>query len=81
MTDADAPKVDANAKADAPDASDASKIDTPMIYVKTGIGKQCDIFIVLSRSISLRERDLRDTPSASEVSDTRDFDAAIDAKK
>ena len=36
MTDADADKVDANAKSDAPDASDASNIDTPKIDVKIG---------------------------------------------
>ena len=39
MVDADAAKVDANAKSDAPDASEDSKVDTPRINVKMGIGK------------------------------------------
>ena len=42
MSDADVAKVDADAKADAPDASDTSddsKIDTPKIDVKKGTGK------------------------------------------
>ena len=50
MADADADKVDANAKADAPDASDAynsSKIETPKIDLKRGIGKPCVIVIAL----------------------------------
>ena len=37
ITEADVAKVDANAKADAPDASGGSKIDTPNIDVKRGI--------------------------------------------
>ena len=51
MTDTDATKVDANAKADGPDASDASdgsKINTPNINGKGGIGKPCTIDIVIS---------------------------------
>ena len=48
IVDADATKVDVNAKVDAPDASDASKIDTTKINVKRGIGKPCAIVITLS---------------------------------
>ena len=50
MTDADADKVDVNAKSDAPDASDASngsKIDNPKINVKRGIGKRYAVPITL----------------------------------
>ena len=47
MADADVAKVDVNAKADAPDASDASNIDTPKINMKRGIGKPCAVAITL----------------------------------
>ena len=47
MIDADTAKVDVNAKADAPDASAASEIDTPKIDVKRGIGKLCAVVIAL----------------------------------
>ena len=47
MAGADADKVDVNSKADAPDASDASKIDTTKIDVKRGIGKLCAFSIAL----------------------------------
>ena len=50
MTDDDTAKVDTNAKSDGPDTydtSDASKIDTPNIYVKIGIGKPCTVSITL----------------------------------
>ena len=52
MTDTDTAKVDANAKAD---ASDASKIDTPKIDVKIGIVKPCDVAIILSCRVYLRQ--------------------------
>ena len=52
MKDANAAKVDANAKAD---ASDASKIDTPKIDVKIGIVKPCDVAIILSCRVYLRQ--------------------------
>ena len=48
MVDSDADKVDANAKADAPNASGASKIKTTKIDVKRGILKTCAIAIALS---------------------------------
>ena len=51
MTDADADKVDVNAKADAPNASDAfngSKIKNSKINVKRGIGKPCAIAFLIS---------------------------------
>ena len=47
MTDADTANVDANAKADAPDASNAPKINTPKINVKRGIVKLCAVSITL----------------------------------
>ena len=47
MTDTDAAKVDAYAKADAPDASNTSNFDIPKIYVKIGIGKPRAIVITL----------------------------------
>ena len=50
IKDADAAKVDANAKSDAPytsDASDSSNIDTPKIDVNRGIGKLCAVVIEL----------------------------------
>ena len=58
MTDADAAKVDANAKADAPDASDAfdaSKIPTPKINVNRGIRKPFAVEKLLSLCMSLRQ--------------------------
>ena len=51
MTDDDAAKVDTKAESDAPDAydtSDASKINTPNIYVKIGIGKPWVVAITIS---------------------------------
>ena len=51
MTDDDTAKVDTNAKSDGPDTydtSDASKIDTPNIYVKIGIGKPWVVAITIS---------------------------------
>ena len=48
MADADVAKVDVNAKAYAPDASNASNIKTPKIQLKRGIVKPCDVVIVLS---------------------------------
>ena len=51
MTDTDTAKFDANTKADATNASDASyasKINTPNINGKGGIGKPCTIDIVIS---------------------------------
>ena len=65
--DADTTKVDANAKDDAPDASDTydasgdSKIDTPKINVKRRIGKPYAVAIALSRQVSLRQQALHDT--------------------
>ena len=47
-TDADAAKVDAKAKADTPNGSDCSKINTTNIGVKIWIGKTCPIEIFLS---------------------------------
>ena len=84
MTYADTYKVDANAKADVPDASDASdasKIDTPNIDVKRGVGKPCAVAIVLSRRLYLRNKALCNANSAGEGSDTGKLDATIDAKK
>ena len=77
----DVAKVDANAKADAPNASDSSKINTPKINVKRGIGKPCIIVITLSKCVYLRQQALRDAQSAGEFADTGKFDATIDAKK
>ena len=54
ITDSDTAKVDANVKSDAPDASNASKINTPNIDVKTGIVKPCAVAIKLSQHVSLR---------------------------
>ena len=48
MTYSDAAKVSVNAKADTPDASNASNMDTPKINVKIGIVKPCTIAISLS---------------------------------
>ena len=63
MIDANTAKVYVKAKADAPDASnnpDTSKIDTPKIDVRRGIGKPCAIAIALSWRVSLRQQALRD---------------------
>ena len=49
MKDTDAAKVNANAKTDALDASDGSKIDIFNINVKIGIGKPCTVTIRMSR--------------------------------
>ena len=51
MSDAYVAKVDANAKSDVPDASNApedSKIDTPKINAKRRIGKPYAVAIALS---------------------------------
>ena len=48
MADTYTVKVDVNAKAYAPDASDDSKIKKPKIDVKRGIEIPCAIAIVLS---------------------------------
>ena len=48
MTDADMENVDANAKVDAPDALNASKINTLNIYVNIGIERPCVVAISLS---------------------------------
>ena len=81
MADADVAKVDVNAKADAPDASDASNIDTNKIDVKRGIGKPCAVAIVLYRHVSLRQQTLCDAQSYGEDADTGKFDAKKEAKK
>ena len=84
MTESDAAKVDANAKADAPDASDAfdaSKIPTPKINVNRGIRKPFAVEKLLSLCMSLRQQALWDAHSADEGADTGKFVAAIDAKK
>ena len=84
MTDADADKVDVNAKSDAPDASDASngsKIDNPKINVKRGIGKPCAVPITLFLRVYLRHQALRDSQSDGDVAYTGKFDATIDAEK
>ena len=81
MADTDAAKVDANAKADAPDASDCSKIDNLKIDVKRGIGKPCTVAIALSQSVSLRQQALHESHSYGEGAYTLKFDATIEAKK
>ena len=48
-TDAEAAKVDANVKADTPDASDGYKINTTKIDAMRGIGKPCAVVIALYR--------------------------------
>ena len=78
MIDADAAKVDANPKSDAPDASN---INTPKIDVKRRIKKPCDDNIVLSFYVYLRQQALHDSQSYGEVIDTGKFDATIDVKK
>ena len=63
MSDADVAKVDANAKADAPnpsEASDGSKINTPKINVKRGIGKTFAIVIAMYQHVSLIQQAIRD---------------------
>ena len=54
MTESDAAKVDANAKAGAPDTSAGSKIDNPKINVKGGIEKPCAVVLELSQNVSSR---------------------------
>ena len=84
MTESDVAKVDVNAKADTPDASDSSKgskIDTPNIDLKRGIGKMCNILIVLYQLVSLAYKALSDAKSDGEGADTGKFDTTIDAKK
>ena len=80
-TDADAAKVNVNAKSDAPDASNASKIDTPKINVKIMIVKPCAISIILSRQVSLRYLALNDAQSDGKGADTGKFDAKKEAKR
>ena len=60
IEDAHAAKVDVNAKADAPDASNASNIDTTKIDVKRGIGKPCSVAIAMSQCVSLIHQSLCD---------------------
>ena len=81
MTDTDASKVDANAKSDAPNASDGSKIGAPKIHVKRGIVRPCSVAIVLSRNVSLIQKFIRDAQSDGEGTDTGKFDVSIDTKK
>ena len=83
MIDADTAKFDAkkNAKADAPDTSGASKIDTPKIYVKRGIGKACAVAIALSRRMYLIQQALCDGQLDGEGADTWNFNAKKEAKK
>ena len=47
MIDSNESKFDANTKADDPDGSDGSNIDTHKINVKRGIGKPCAIAITM----------------------------------
>ena len=54
MIDTDASKVDTNTKADSPDASKISNINTPKIDVKTESGKPCAVSIALYRHVSLK---------------------------
>ena len=81
MTDAGVAKVDANAKADASDASEASNINTPKNDVTRGIGKPCAVAIVSSQRVSLRQQDLRDSQSDCEGADTGNFYAKKEATK
>ena len=53
VTDTGATKVDANVKSDAPNDSDASKIDTPNIHVRREIVKPCAVVIALSIRVYL----------------------------
>ena len=73
MADADAAKVDVSAKADAPDASNAPKINTPKIDVKKGMGKLCAVEIVLSRRVSLRQKSLCESQAYGGGSETGKF--------
>ena len=61
IVDADTAKVDVNAKADAPDAFDASNIETTKIDVKRGIVKMCSVSISLSRCVYLIQQSLCNT--------------------
>ena len=81
MTDTDAAKVDVNAKSDAPDALDTSKIDTPNIDVKRGIGKPRAVVISMSWYVSLIQQALRDSLSYGEGTDTGKLDAKKRGKK
>ena len=84
MIDDDTAKVDVNAKADAPNASNTSgvsNIDTHKIHVKIGIGKPCTVAIGLSWCVSLEQQALCDTHSSGEGIETGEFDAPIDEKK
>ena len=81
MADADEAKIDVNAKADTPDAFDASNIDTPNINVKRGIGKLCDVVIALFQSVSLIQNSLCDSQSDGEGTDIGKFDAKKRQKK
>ena len=81
MTDTDADKVDANTEADAPDASSGSKINTPKIDMKRGIGKSYTFSIAISWRVSLRQQAFLDSQSACGGTNTGKFDATIDAKK
>ena len=76
MTDADAAKVDANTKADAPDGS---RINTPNIDAKRGIGKPCTIVITLSQRVYLIYKALRDAQSDGEGKNTGKSDAKKEA--
>ena len=80
-TDTDAAKVDTNAKSDATHASDTSKIDTPNIDVKTGIGKQCAVVIALSWNVCLIHQPPCDTQSDDEGADTGKPETKKKAKK
>ena len=75
MTDSGASTVDENAKSDASDASNASKINTPKIGVKRGIVKPSAVSIKLSQRVSLRHKALRDAQSDGNIADTGKFDA------
>ena len=76
MTDNDAANVDAKSKTDAPKAS---KLDTPKIYVKTGIGKTCVVATKLYRLVYLIHQSLRDDQADGEDKDTGKFDAKEEA--
>ena len=84
MIDSDSGKVNVNTKADTSEASDTSngsKINSPKIDVKRGIGKSCVVAITLAWRVSLRQHSLYGTQLACEDSDTGKFDATIDVKK
>ena len=61
MADADEAKIDVNAKADTPDAFDASNIDTPNINVKIGMRKLCTVAIALFQYVYFRKQALHKT--------------------